>query len=231
VQGSGPNAFAALVGHPQVPPPSPAPPSARVATLGSLAHQSSGIGNALSSPAAAAAGLASPPTAHSAPAVATVPVAPASTPLVALSAASRGGAAAPSPEACATIGPEIRAAAAADPAVTGTLAAAAAALHCEGEVPHVMLPPSCDPAEAGDAASLAYALPRALWPPAPVAVAATQQEPLSAAAAEQQPQASEEEAAVQAGVVMGVAALVGSEKVTLQVLTFAHCHIIRSARK
>ena len=226
VQGSGPNAFAALVGGPRVPPPGSAPRSARVAVVGSLGPNTSGglgsNGLPFSSPAAAAAGLTSPAVAHSAPpAVATVSAAPAaaSTPLVAPpSAAPRGGlAVAPSPDACATIGPEIRAAAANDLAVTGTLAAAAAALHCEGEVPHVMLPPS-EAAQAGDAGSLAYALPRALWPPAPVAVAAAQQEALPPVAAEAPTQPAEDEAA-QVGGVVGVAAVVGFVKVTPQVQT------------
>ena len=220
VQGPGPNAFAALVGGPRVPAPGSSPANACVAASDILGHQSgggpgsSGGGFAAASPAAAvAAGLASPAVVNLDGGVVTVSAGPAATPLVAPSAASRGVAAAPSPEACATIGPEIRAAAA-DPAVTGTLAAAAAALHCEGEVPHVMLS-SCEAAEPGDPANLAYALPRALWPPAPVAVAA-QQEPPSSAAAEQQPQSGEVEVGVQAGV-MGAAAAVGSGKVTPQV--------------
>ncbi len=236
MQGSGPNAFAALVGLPSLPAPGPAPSS--VAALGSLGHQSSGIpgssggGWALGSPAAAtAAGLTSLAVAHSAPAVVTVSAAPAATPLICAPSAASRGATAPSPEACATIGPEIRAAAAADPAVTGTLAAAAAAaLHCEGDVPHVMLPP-LESAEASDAADLAYALPRALWPPAPVAVAA-QQGPPSAAEAEQQPRPpqSDEAEAVQAIAVTGVAAAVGSEKVTPQMQTFTQCHALRCTK-
>ena len=224
MQGTGPNAFAACAGRPGVPAFDSAPSSARAAAPSTLGHLNSGGsgsagggggGFAVGSPTAAtAAGLLSPAVAHSAPAVPTVCAA---TPLVAPSAAS-GVATAPSPDGCATIGPEIRAAAA-DPAVTGTLAAAAAALHCEGEVPHVMLP-SSEAAEAGAAASLAYALPRALWPPAPVAVAAQRELlPAAAATAEQQlrPPCCAEDEAPQAGGVAGVAAVAALGKVTPQV--------------
>ena len=159
--GHGPNAFAACVGRPRL--PGTAPPSARAGdAVPGLSSGGSG-------------GLAGSAAAHTSPAVVAAAetatfVAAAATPLVAPPQ--------PSPEAsnrvadCPTIGPEIRAAARTPPGspiAAGTLAAAAAALHhgSSAELPAELAPAACG---AGEDASYKYALPRALWPPAPVLV-------------------------------------------------------------
>ena len=118
----------------------------------------------------AAAAHTSPAVAH-ALALATANPATAATPLVA--PLQPAPAAAPGVVDCPTIGPEIRAAARTPPGSpvgAGTLAAAAAAALHHGE--SAELPAELALADGGEGEDVSdkYVLPRALWPPAPVAV-------------------------------------------------------------
>ena len=217
-RGSGPNAFAACAGRPLV--PGRGPSGARAADAGSPGQPSCGAGGGGSGfviGGSTSAAFTSSVVVHSAPAAASV-FAPAATPLV---APSTGFGAASSPGLCPTIGPEIRAAARApqSTAVTETLAAAAAALHSEGDIDHMPLPHVPEKAAAAD---LRYALPRALWPPAPVVVAARQEAPPPPAAVESQQQpprqsAEDEATAGEVAVEVAVVGVAGSGKVTPQV--------------
>jgi hypothetical protein len=118
-----------------------------------------------------AAAHTSPAGAH-APAAAVANPASAATPLLAPPQPSPAGAPGSAVD-CPTIGPEIRAAARTPPGSpigAGTLAAAAAAAlhHVEtADLPAEMAPADGD---EGEDAGYKYGLPRAVWPPAPMAV-------------------------------------------------------------